>query len=378
MPRDLEAELDALKRQMEELLLLVRGGLSGDARERHAVRHAEERPVPAAQPDDPRERGGAVYYSGYYRSRDNRFRWEPQERSLEALLSLQGDKAAKVLAALGQKQRLEILLEVLKGPVSGAELVERLNMGTTGQLYHHLKSLLGADLIRQEERGGRYTLTQERSLPMLLLLAAVSDLMETSRYLDMAEARSNAEQYLGEATEEGFDAHLLLWATVENSILEHRAGYCTAIHLYLHEDGSVTVSDNGRGIPVQVLTRTDKPAVQDVLSDIHMFSGTYLAPGGERGISIAVVNALSSKLTVEIRREGRIYRQEYRKGIPQTGLQVVGATKETGTSVTFMPSRDLFHPGFDRKALEEWLSAVMANDPGLTIVLEEDRADSIP
>ncbi|MCZ8512265.1 ATP-binding protein [Paenibacillus filicis] len=376
MTRDLGAEVDALKRQMEELLQLVQGGFFSVVPQRPAARPEEEKMTLAVEPDGSVENGGAVFYSGHYRNRDSRFRWEPQERSLETLVNLQGEKAAKVLAALGQKQRLEILLEVLKEPVSGPELVERLHMGTTGQLYHHLKALLSADLIRQEERGGRYMLAQERSLPLLLLLAAVSDLLETSSYLDMAEARTHAEQYVGEASDEGFDPHLLLWAAVENSILEHRAGYCTAMHIILHEDGSVTVSDNGRGIPVQALPQTDRPAVQDVLTDIHRLSGHYVAPGGEKGISIAVVNALSSRLTVEIRREGRIYRQEYRNGIPQTGLWVIGATKETGTSVTFKPSGELFRTGFYRKELEDRLAAVRANDPGLNVVLETGGAGS--
>ena len=114
----------------------------------------------------------------------------------------------------------------------GTELVERLNMGTTGQLYHHMKALLGADLLVQEERGGRYSLP-ERALPVLLLLAAASDLLDTSDYLDLAEARSNAGAYLGNSSDE-YNPHLLLQSVLENTILEHQAGDCSVVNIFLH------------------------------------------------------------------------------------------------------------------------------------------------
>ncbi len=259
-------------------------------------------------------------------------------------MELNGEKLAKVLSALAHKQRLDILRAVMQKPLTGPELVERLNMGTTGQLYHHIKALAAADLLAQEERGGRYTLPARRMLPMQLLLAAGSNLLDSSSYIGMEEARNQANLYLGTETNGGYDIHVLLWAVLENSILEHRAGHCTEVSLYLHEDGSVTVSDNGRGIPVKALPGYQISNVQSILTDIEWLSNTpvFVAPGAEKGISIAVANALSRSLSLEIRRDGRIFRQDYKKGIPQTGLITVGATQETGTSVTFLADPDLF------------------------------------
>ncbi|SDO02261.1 Helix-turn-helix domain-containing protein [Paenibacillus sp. yr247] len=165
------------------------------------------------------ERGG-VYYSGQYQNELSHYRWEPQERAVGQLLDLDGDRTAKILAALGHKQRLDILRSVLQEPHTGPELVGRLNMGTTGQLYHHMKALAGADLLVQEERGEKYTIPGHRALPLLLLLAATADLIDTSDYMDMSEVRNDARSYLG-AADEHYDPHLLLWAVVENSILEH-------------------------------------------------------------------------------------------------------------------------------------------------------------
>jgi DNA gyrase subunit B len=301
------------------------------------------------------------------------YRWEPQERSAGKLLDVDGDKAAKILAALGHKQRLDILRTVLQEPLTGPELVERLNMGTTGQLYHHMKALAGADLLVQEERGGKYVIPGHRALPLLLLLAAAADLIDTSNYLDMSEVRNDARSYLG-ASDEQYDPHLLLWAVVENSILEHLHGSCSEVNLFLHRDGSMTVTDNGRGIPVQALPNGEQPRVQTVLTDMSRLnaSASFLAPGGEKGISMPIVNALSLKLSVEIRRDGRVFQQHYKHGIPQSELPTVGITKETGTSVTFLPDREIFNKAFDLHILEKQTAEISAQYPKLHLQVLSD------
>ncbi|UHA71827.1 ATP-binding protein [Paenibacillus sp. 481] len=311
----------------------------------------------------------AVFYSGQYEVQGQPFRWLPQKRNTDDLLGLNSEKVSKVLTALAHKQRLDILRALLGQALTGAELVEQLNMGTTGQLYHHLKALLSSDLIVQQ--GGRYTVPNHRTFPLLVLLAAVSDLLDTSKYMDMAEARQQVATYLG-AAEENHDPHLLLWAVVENVVLEHRAGHSSAVGLFLHDDGSVTVSDNGRGIPTQVLPHTNEPAVQSILTDIRRFEADapYMAHGAEKGISIAVVNALSYRLTIEIRRDGRIYRQTYKYGVPETGLMTVGLTNESGTSVTFKPNPELFSTEFKRDILEEKAAQLAASYPELTITVQ--------
>lgn len=133
----------------------------------------------------------------------------------------------------------------------------------------------------------------------------------------------------------------------------------------------ITVSDNGRGIPVQVLPNTDKSSVQAVLTELghSSTSGSFVAPGKEKGISIAVVNALCPKLSVEVRREGKVFRQDYRHGIPQSDLLTAGITKETGTSIMFLPDQDIFRVPFDRKMIGEFVSDLSEKYPDLTVHL---------
>lgn len=366
MPRDLGSEIDALKEQMNDLRRLV-GQMAGNNPRAERSKRMDHTALRVEMNNGGDDLGG-IFYSGQYRGEKSRYRWEPQERQVNQLLNLDSDKVAKVLSAIGHRQRLDILRTVLQEPVSGSELVERLNMGTTGQLYHHIKALVGADLLAQEERGGQYSIPAHRTLPLLLLMAAASELLDTSDYMELAEARDNAGAYLGGSKDE-YDPHLLLRAVLENTILEHQAGYCSEVGIFLQQDGSITVSDNGRGIPVQALPNTDKSRVQAVLTDIgHYGAGASIAaPGSEKGINIAVVNALSHKLSVEVRREGKVFRQDYKHGIPQTGLLTVGVTKETGTSVTFAPDKDIFGSGFVVGVVSLLVAEVSANYPDLDI-----------
>ncbi len=379
MKRDALQEIDKLAARMSELESLVRRCLEErpaktiPASEPASGRTSEDLAGSATEPSE--SGGGTVYYSGRYEGKGRAFRWMPQERQMEGLLRLNTDKASKVLSALGHKQRLDILRAVVNEPLSGAALVERLNMGTTGQLYHHLKALLGADLLVQEPGGG-YTLPGHRMLPLLLLLAALSDLIDTSDYMDMTEVRSNAGAYLGRG-QGGYDTHILLWAVLENSVLEHRAGYCSEVHIFVHDDYMVTVADNGRGIPVRPIPSSNLSNVQSVLTDIAESSShaPFVSPGAEKGLGIAVVNALSESLAVEIRREGKAYRQDYKQGIPQTELLAVGLTEATGTSVTFRPNRDLFGTGFERNRIEERASELAAAYPGLSVTVHGSAQD---
>nr|WP_156130646.1 ATP-binding protein [Paenibacillus durus] len=367
VPRDFGAELDILKKQLGDLEQLVSQIAKASSPRVSRTQTFDKNTVLVETINDELDLGG-VFYSGQYRGEKQGYRWEPQERRVSQLLDLDGEKVAKILAALGHKQRLDILRSVLKEPLSGSEIVEHLNMGTTGQLYHHIKALLGADLLVQEERGGMYSLPSHRVLPLLLLLAATSDLLDTSDYMELAETRNNASAYLGNA-HDGYDPHYLLWAVLENSILEHRAGFCSEAGIFLQGDGSVTVSDNGRGIPVQVLPNTEKSRVQAVLTELSHYStsDSFVAPGGEKGINIAVVNALSQKLSIEVRREGKVFRQDYKHGIPQTGLLTVGITKETGTSVTFLPDPEIFKSTFDKNVIAKHVPEISAIYPDLTL-----------
>jgi DNA gyrase subunit B len=125
-------------------------------------------------------------------------------------------------------------------------------------------------------------------------------------------------------------------------------------------------------MPVKVLPRTNKPFAQSVLTEVTREEYQYFVPGGEKGIGIAVVNALSQKLTVEIRREGRIYRQEYVNGIPQTDLMAIGFTDDTGTSVTFKPNAELFGSRFSPQRIREKIEDISLRYPGVKIGLEDE------
>ncbi|WP_238177989.1 ATP-binding protein [Paenibacillus contaminans] len=380
--RDAWAEIYALQAQMEQVStavqklerLLEEGLASGKVRRFDVPVTADGINVSNDEDNEGGAEEGGLFYAGSYRFGERTYRWTPQERQVRQLLELDGEKAAKVIAALGHKQRLDLLRAVMMQPLTGAELVEKLGMGTTGQLYHHIKALQGAGLLVQEERGGRYSLPDRRALPLLLLLAAAADLLETSNYLDMTEVRSNAGVYLGSAAN-GNDPHLLLWALLENAILEHRAGFCRGVTIFVHGDRSVTISDDGRGIPVKALAHTEVPKVQSVMTEIQRpeLSAPFYAPGGEKGISVAVINALSQKLSVEIRREETVYRQDYRHGIPQSGVMKIGKTKETGTSVTVEPDAELFPTGFDIAVIEQRIAEIAAATPGLQLLLHTNQ-----
>ncbi|WP_018757529.1 helix-turn-helix domain-containing protein [Paenibacillus terrigena] len=373
MKRNVEAELDALKVQMTELHALVRQLTVSNATTttNPALNRVAAHPIQTEVPQESIDQGG-VYFSGQYQGAFSQYRWEPQERRISQLLDLDGDKVAKVLSVLGHRQRLDILRAVMQEPLTGAEIVERLNMGTTGQLYHHIKALLGADLLVQEERGGKYTLPERRALPLLLLFASSAELLDTSDYMELAHVREDASGYLG-SSQDVYDPHLLLRSVIENTLLEHQAGYCSEVSIILHEDGSVTVVDNGRGIPVVAFAGTSKPHVQAVLTELHEnASASIHASNRNKGINIPVVNALSEKLSVEVRREGKIYRQDYKHGIPQSNVHTVGLTRDTGTSITFLPDRDIFRMSFDRNRLAQELDEISAHHAGLALHFLQD------
>lgn len=370
--RDFGTELDQLKMQMDEIKRLIEP-ITNQNTSRASDNdnlHIDNRSFTSDYSfDEP----GSIFYSGQYHNQSIRYRWEPQERTVSQLLELDGDKVSKVLTALAHQQRLDILRSVLKQPLTGAELVELLNMGTTGQLYHHIKALLGANLLVQEERGGKYFIPSQRSLPLLLLLASLSDLLDTSDFIALSETKKNAGDYLGDAPDH-YDPHHLLYAVIENTILEHQAGYCSEIALFLHADNSITVSDNGRGIPVQALPGKTTTRVQTVLTDLSHYSNgiSFLAPGSEKGITMAVVNGLSQKLSVEVRRDGKAFRQDYKHGIPQTDLLTIGITHETGTSVTFAPDSEIFGISFDKAIIAKHVSDISEAYPKLTIHFHAD------
>jgi DNA gyrase subunit B len=190
--------------------------------------------------------------------------------------------------------------------------------------------------------------------------------------------RRRPAMYIGNTGTEGL--HHLVEELVDNSIDEALAGYCSRIDVFIHLNNSVTVRDNGRGIPVDMHRQEKKPAVEVVLTKLH--SGgkfdkkSYKVSGGLHGVGLSVVNALSECLELEIKRGGKVYSQRYERGRKTTPLQTVGKTKKTGTTITFKPDPEIFKDqAFSYDFLAQRLRELSFLNKGITINIEDERSE---
>lgn len=194
----------------------------------------------------------------------------------------------------------------------------------------------------------------------------------------LSAVRKRPAMYIGDTSLGGL--HHLVYEIVDNSIDEAMAGFCKNIKIILRKDGKVTITDDGRGIPVDIMPKFNKPAVEVILTRLHaggkFDKKVYKVSGGLHGVGMCVTNALSRELIVEIKRNGKIYTQIYERGNPLTELNETGTTNETGTMVTFLPDNEIFpDTNFHFDILANTLRELAFLNKGINISIEDERTD---
>jgi len=201
----------------------------------------------------------------------------------------------------------------------------------------------------------------------------------TIQVLEGIEAvRRRPAMYIGDTSTRGL--HHLVYEVVDNSVDESLGGYCDFIDVAVHDDNSVSVADNGRGIPVDMHKKEKKPAVEVALTTLHAGGKfdhrVYKVSGGLHGVGVSVVNALSDWLEVEVKRDGKVYHQRYERGKTVSKLTVIGKSSNTGTKVTFKPDKTIFPKiDFSYDILSQRLRELAFLNKGLKIKLADDRTD---
>jgi len=209
--------------------------------------------------------------------------------------------------------------------------------------------------------------------------AASYDAQDITVLEGLEAVRKRPGMYIGSTGTRGL--HHLVYEVVDNSVDEALAGHCDAVTVTIHPDNSVTVVDDGRGIPVAMHEKEGRPALEVVLTVLHAGGkfgdgGGYKVSGGLHGVGVSVVNALSERLTVEVRRDRHAWHQDYVRGAPQGALERGAPTAETGTSITFRPDAEIFEEiDYDFQVLEERLRETAFLTRGLAVTLTDERGE---
>ncbi len=191
--------------------------------------------------------------------------------------------------------------------------------------------------------------------------------------------RKRPGMYIGSTSSRGL--HHLVWEIVDNSIDEALAGFCNEINVVINPDNSITVKDNGRGIPVGIHEKVGRPAVEVIMTTLHaggkFGGGGYKVSGGLHGVGASVVNALSTELTVQVEREGKIHVQKFERGVPKGELQIIGESDRTGTTITFKPDGEIFTETlvYDYDILAVRLRELAFLNRGIKITIRDDREE---
>lgn len=194
----------------------------------------------------------------------------------------------------------------------------------------------------------------------------------------LSAVRKRPAMYIGGTSLDGL--HHLVYEAVDNAIDEALAGHCTEVNIIIHKDGSITIIDNGRGIPVDIHPKFNRPALEIVMTKLHaggkFDKKTYKVSGGLHGVGISVTNALSKSLIVEVMRNNKVYQQKYERGEPVNELQVIGETEKRGTKITFIPDNEIFPvTEFHFDTLSSRFRELAFLNKGLKISVKDERTD---